>query len=635
MNRFPLEPLGFLKWIVLSLVVVLTLQTFNIQVLNREVYQKKTMSLVTRSKNIYAERGQIMDRNGVVLADNFRDTANKALDYSRVFLQGKLASQVIGKLDFNGHGVMGVERVFDERLSGNEGFRVSVQDAHRREVYSRSENLAEAVPGKNLVLTIDKNMQELVEKGLKDGVMKYSATSASAVVVDPYTGEILAMASYPTFDPNSKTQGIGRVAKNEIVSMSYEPGSTFKVVTAAAALENNVVDPEKVFANEGKSWSWNPRSAPIRDSHVYGDMNMTQAMVQSSNIVFAKIANEVGADKLYRMARNFGLGMKTSENFYGEESGKLYQPYELTRDDRTLKTMGYGHALLVTPMQMVMVYSTIANGGKLMEPMIVKEWRDANGEVVEKNEPVEVRRVISEVTAAKIRGMLSHVVNDSDGTAKQVRSKKIPDVIIGGKTGTAEKFNQKTGEYDSKLQVASFIGMVPVENARYVCLVLVDDPNSDKSYGHAGGVTAGPIFRNIVESIYYHPEISPLTHKLARVPAKNGCNVDFMGMTVAAAKKMAAEHGCPVEFKGEGGRVVSQRSDVLDSFGVVLNLGETSASKMPNLVGLSLKEALEVMGNIRMNVEFEGKGRVVSQSPKAETELTKGATCKLTLKEKG
>ena len=280
MNRFPLEPLGFLKWIVLSLVVVLTLQTFNIQVLNREVYQKKTMSLVTRSKNIYAERGQIMDRNGVVLADNFRDTANKALDYSRVFLQGKLASQVIGKLDFNGHGVMGVERVFDERLSGNEGFRVSVQDAHRREVYSRSENLAEAVPGKNLVLTIDKNMQELVEKGLKDGVTKYSATSASAVVVDPYTGEILAMASYPTFDPNSKTQGIGRVAKNEIVSMSYEPGSTFKVVTAAAALENNVVDPEKVFANEGKSWSWNPRSAPIRDSHVYGDMNMTQAMVR-------------------------------------------------------------------------------------------------------------------------------------------------------------------------------------------------------------------------------------------------------------------------------------------------------------------------------------------------------------------
>ena len=633
MNKFPLEPLGFLKWIVLSIVVVLTLQTFNIQVLNQKVYQAKTKSLVTRSKNIYAERGQIMDRNGVVLADNFRDTSNKALDYSRIFLQGRLASQIIGKLDFNGHGVMGVERVFDERLSGNEGFRVSVEDARRREVYSRSENVAEAIPGKNLVLTIDKNMQELVEKSLKDGVTEYNAASASAVVVDPYTGEILAMASYPSFDPNSKTQGIGRVAKNEIVSMSYEPGSTFKVITAAAAIENNVVDPERVFPNEGKSWSWNPKSKPIRDTHVYGDMDMAEAMVQSSNIVFAKIANEVGADKLYRMARNFGLGMKTSENFYGEESGKLYQPYELTRDDRTLKTMGFGHAVMVTPMQMVMVYATIANGGKLMEPMIVKEWRDANGNLVEKNEPVEVRRVISEVTAGKIRNMLNRVVNS--GTAKLVTSKKIPDVIFGGKTGTAEKFNQKTGEYDYNSQVASFIGLAPVENSRYVCMVLVDDPNADKGHGHAGGVTAGPIFRKIMEGIYYHPELSPLTHKLARVSGKNGCDVDFMGLSVAAAKKIASDRNCPVNFVGEGKRVVSQRSDVQDTFGLELMLGETVASRMPNLVGLSLKEALEVVGNIRMNVEFEGKGRVASQFPKADTELSKGTVCKLTLKERG
>jgi len=634
-NKFPLEPLGFLKWIVLSIVVVLTLQTFNIQVLNQKVYQAKTKSLVTRSKNIYAERGQILDRNGVVLADNFRDTANKALDYSRIFLQGKLASQIIGKLDFNGHGVMGVERVFDERLSGNEGFRVSVEDARRREVYSRSENVAEAVPGKNLVLTIDKNMQEVVEKSLKDGVIEYNAASASAVVVDPYTGEILAMASYPSFDPNSKTQGIGRVAKNEIVSMSYEPGSTFKVITAAAALENNVVDPERVFPNEGKVWKWNPKSPPIKDSHFYGDMNMTQAMVQSSNIVFAKIANEVGADKLYRMARNFGLGMKTSENFYGEESGKLYQPYELTRDDRTLKTMGFGHALLVTPIQMVMAYSAVANGGKLMEPMIVKEWRDADGNLVEKNEPVEVRRVISEVTAGKIRNMLGHVVNDSDGTAKRVPSKKIPDVLFGGKTGTAEKFNQKTGGYDENSGVASFIGLAPAENSRYVCLVLVDEPNADKRNGHAGGVTAGPIFRKIMERIYYHPELSPLTHKLARVSGKNGCDVDFMGLSVAAAKKIASDRNCPVTFAGEGKRVVSQRSDVQDTFGLELTLGEAVASRMPNLVGLSLKEALEVMGNIRMNVEFEGKGRVASQFPKADTELSKGTVCKLTLKERG
>lgn len=285
MNRFPLEPLGFIKWIVLSLVGVLVWQTFNIQVLNRDVYQAKTKNMVTHTKNIYAERGLIMDRNGIVLADNYRDTANKVLDYSRIFLQGKLASQIVGKLDFNGHGNMGLERVFDSRLSGNEGFRLSVQDARRREVYSRSENVAEAEPGKNLVLTIDRDMQEIIEEALKNGVAEYHAKSASAVVVDPYTGEILAMASYPTFDPNSKTQGIGRMAKNEIVALSYEPGSTFKVITAAAALENRSIPVDTVFSDEGRCWSWNPKSEKICDTHEYGDMDMAEAMVQSSNIV--------------------------------------------------------------------------------------------------------------------------------------------------------------------------------------------------------------------------------------------------------------------------------------------------------------------------------------------------------------
>lgn len=629
MNKFRLEPLAFLKWLVLSLVAVLMLQTFNIQVLNQSVYQSKTKDMVTKPKNIYAERGLIMDRNGVVLADNYRDTANKILEYSRIFLQGKLASQIVGKLDYNGRGNMGMERIFDTRLRGVKGFRLSVQDVRRREIYSRSEDVAKAEPGKNLVLTIDRNMQEIVENALKDGVAEFKATSASAVVVDPYTGEILAMASYPSFDPNSKTQGVGRMAKNEIVSMSYEPGSTFKVITAAAALEDGIVDPEKVFPDEGKCWQWNPRSEKICDTHVYGDMDMSEAMVQSSNIVFGKIADEVGADKLYRMARNFGFGMKTSEYFYGEESGRILQPYELSRDDRTLKTMGFGHAVMVTPIQMVMAYSAVANGGKLMEPMIVKEWRDASGNLVEKSEPVEVRRVISESTAAKIRGMLNRVVNS--GTAKKVVSKKLEDVVFGGKTGTAEKYNQETGKYDRNSQVASFIGLSPVEDTRYVCLVLVDDPQGK----HVGGLTAGPIFRRIMEGIYYHPKLSPLTYKLAQVKTENACDIDLVGVQVDAAKKLSSERNCPIVTEGAGDRVIGQRRDLTDSLGVVLILGESQASKMPDLQGLSLKDALELLGNIRANVEFTGKGRVVAQSPKANEVLNKGTVCKLTLKEKG
>ena len=632
MNIVNMDALSVGKLLVLGLIGVLGWQTFNIQVMNREVYQAKTKSTVTVTKNIYAERGEILDRNGVVLATNLRDTG-KAEDYSRIFLQGKLASQIVGKVGYDGMGSMGMERIFDLRLRGNEGFRVGIQDARKKEIYGRSENVAEAKPGKNLVLTIDRNMQELVEKALKDGVNEFSAASASAVVVDPYTGEILAMASYPTFDPNSKKQGVGRMAKNDIVAMSYEPGSTFKVITAAAALENDVIPEDTVFANEGKCWSWNPKSDRICDTHVYGDMDMAEAMVQSSNIVYAKVADKVGAEKLYRMARNFGFGMKTSENFYGEESGRLYMPYELTKDDRTLKTMGFGHAVSVTPIQMVMAYSAVANGGNLMEPMIVKEWRDADGNLVEKKSPVTVRRVISEKTAASIRKMLNRVVNS--GTAKRVASKKIPDVIFGGKTGTAEKYNQETGKYDREHQVASFIGLAPVEDVRYVCLVLVDDPNADKLYGHTGGATAGPIFRRIMESIYYHPDLSPASHALELVRPNSPCKGDYVGMKADAASAIAKSRNCPVSFEGEGSRVVSVRRDKADSLSLVLKLGDIDASTMPNLKGLSLKDALEIAGNIRMNVEYTGMGRVVSQTPKVGETLRKGQICKLTLKEKG
>ncbi|SOE79059.1 cell division protein FtsI (penicillin-binding protein 3)/stage V sporulation protein D (sporulation-specific penicillin-binding protein) [Fibrobacter sp. UWT3] len=620
-NKVQIEPLAFIKWLLMSLIAILAWQTINIQVVNREVYQTQTESMVVSTKNVHADRGRILDRNGNVFADNVSDSAN---NYSRLFLQGKLASQLIGKVGHDGKGSMGLELTFDEKLRGVSGLRVGVKD-----LYTRSREVAKAEPGMSLVLTIDKNIQEIVERELKDGVEEFDAKSASAVVVEPYTGEILAMASYPTFDPNSKTQGVGRMSKNDIVSMSYEPGSTFKVITAAAAIENKVVDPARIYENEGKCWKWNPKSEKICDTHIYGDMDMSEAMVQSSNIVFAKIADEVGADKLYHMARSFGFGMPTSEFFAGEENGRLLKPYELKRDDRTLKTMGFGHAVSVTPIQMAMAYAAVANGGVLMEPMIVREWRDAQDSVVEKRAPTPVRRVISESTASTIRSMLYRVVNS--GTAKKVVSKKIPDVLFGGKTGTAEKFNQETQKYDRDHQVASFIGLAPVEDTRYVCLVLVDDPQGK----HVGGLTAGPIFRRIMEGIYYNPETSPLSHNLAQVKPQNPCDVEFMGLTVDGAKKLADDKGCKVTFVGEGNRVMSQNVDGTGDAGIVLSLGNVSASRMPDLNGLSLRDAMEIMGNIRVNVEYEGKGRVVAQSPKPEEELRKGTICKLTLKERG
>jgi cell division protein FtsI (penicillin-binding protein 3)/stage V sporulation protein D (sporulation-specific penicillin-binding protein) len=623
-----------------ALWALLLARTFQIQILEEEKYSE-IANLRARDRVIRkAPRGRILDRNGFVLAQSIQEkNKDGKLETKRIYPQGVLASQLVGQVGKDGQGIYGLEVQFDERFRGTDGWQTRVLNVDRQIQAGRKMEGRDPIPGEDLVLTIDRNMQEVVEKALKDGVETFLAESGSAIVMDPYTGEILAMASYPTFDPNSKKQGVGRMAKNDIVAMSYEPGSTFKVITAAAALENNIVSPEKVFANEGKCWDWwknNPKirvDKPICDTHIYGDMDMEEAMVQSSNIVFAKIADEVGAEKLYRMARNFGFGMKTSENLYGEESGRLYMPYELTRDERTLKTMGFGHAVSVTPIQMVMAYAAVANGGTLMEPMIVKEWRDADGKLVEKKEPVKVRRVISERTAASIRKMLNRVVNS--GTAKRVASKKIPDVLFGGKTGTAEKYNQETGKYDREHQVASFIGLAPVEDVRYVCMVLVDDPNADKLYGHTGGATAGPIFRRIMEGIYYHPTLSPASHELALVSENSPCKGDYVGLHVDAAKMHAQSRHCSVTFEGEGNRVISSRRDKSDSLSLVLTLGTIEASKMPDLKGLSLKDALEIAGNIRMNVEYSGVGRVVSQSPKVGETLHKGQICKITLKEKG
>jgi cell division protein FtsI (penicillin-binding protein 3)/stage V sporulation protein D (sporulation-specific penicillin-binding protein) len=225
--------------------------------------------------------------------------------------------------------------------------------------------------------------------------------------------------------------------------------------------------------------------------------------------------------------------------------------------------------------------------------------------------------------------MLNRVVNS--GTAKMVASKKMPDVIFGGKTGTAEKYNQETGKYDRDHQVASFIGLAPIEDARYVCMVLVDDPQAK----HVGGLTAGPIFRRIMEGVYYHPQLSPTSHALALVNMDSPCKDDYVGMMAESAKSFAAMKKCAVSFEGEGNRVVSARRAMEDSVGMILTLGSVGAGKMPDLKGLSLKDALEIAGSIRMNVEYSGMGRVVSQTPKVGEELRKGQVCKLLLKEKG
>ena len=624
--------LSRMSWVILLTIAiwfVMLGRTFQIQVIDSDKYTK-IANMHARDRAIRkAPRGRILDRNGRIFAQSIQERVGESnrTEDRRIFPQGVLASQLIGQVGRDGQGLFGLEFLFEDKFRGTDGWQMRILNSKRHVQAGRIQDGADPIPGKDLVLTIDRDIQEIVEKALKDGVETYHAESGSAVVVDPYTGEILAMASYPTFDPNAPISAASRAKRNDIVTLAYEPGSTFKAITAATAIETHSVNPETIFS--GEKGAWNAGNGIIihddgRRDH--GDHNMTGAMAVSSNIIFAKIADSIGDKKFYSYVRDFGFGSKTAIELPGEESGLLKPPH--TWSGRTGKTMGYGHEILVTPIQMVMSYCAIANCGILYQPTIVKAWSSLEGDTLELQKPIQVRRVISEKTAARVRSMLREVVEI--GTGKRVNSQKLSGIAFGGKTGTAEKYNKELRRYDHTRQVASFIGLAPAENPRYVCMVLMDDPKGQTS----GGATSGPIFRKIMEGIYYGPSISPLPYNLANVSVHENCNVEFVGLPRTEAKNQAESRKCPVTFEGEGSTVIASEYDFENS-GRKLRLGTLNVQKMPNLAGLTLRDALEQIGELSGSIEYEGVGRVKKQYPAPDAVIKRGEKFKLILSEKG
>lgn len=620
-----------LSWIIvifMAVWIVLLCRTFQIQILQREKYTE-IANLQARDRVIKkAPRGRILDRNGKVLAQSIQEkNGDGKLETRRIYPQGVLASQLIGQVGRDGQGLFGLEYLYENRFRGTDGWQSRILNRDRQIQAGRKMEGREPIPGEDLYLTIDRDIQEIVEKALKEGVEEFRAKSGSAVIVDPQTGEVLAMASYPTFDPNAPVSAATRAKRNDIISLVFEPGSTFKLVTAATAIETKSVHSGTVFSGEKGKWNAG-NGITIHDDggRDHGDHDMTGAMAVSSNIIFAKIADSIGDKKFYRYMRSFGFGTKTQIELPGEESGYLKPVNKWS--GRSGKTMGYGHEISVTAMQMVMAFCTIANGGDLMQPTLVKKWGNFDGKILEENRPVKVRNVVSKETAAQVRRMLREVVEK--GTGKQVNSQKLPDIAFGGKTGTAEKYNASIGKYDKTKQVASFIGLAPAENPRYVCMVFVDEPEVKT----AGGATSGPIFRKIMEGIYFLPAVSPRPYNLKSITMNDRCNTEFVGLSRNAAKVLADSLNCEVTFAGEGITVVASERD-FETMGRTLHLGTLERQKMPDLKGLSLRDALVQLGKLSGTVEYEGVGRVKKQTPKANAEIKHGEKFNLVLSENG
>lgn len=413
----------------------------------------------------------------------------------RSYPNGEMLCHVLGYVDHSGQGIDGIEKIFDTELAGQEGFRLIEHDRKGLEimVYRGQEQLPQQ--GSDIRLTIDMGLQAIVEKEVEEAWKTYNPAGATAILADPKTGEILALACRPNFDPNKFNEANQDDMRNRAITDMYEPGSTFKIVVAAAALNEKIVDEKTRIYCENGLFQYGGKT--IKDHHKAGDMGVEEILQFSSNIGSAKISLRMKNEEYYGYVRRFGFGEKSGIPLHGEISGRVNPPH---RWDMLTKTrMAFGQSISVTPIQMVMGMSVIANGGKLMKPRLV--LNKGEGTAVQQDEPI--REVISEKTAKFVSSALEKVVSQQ-GTAPQAQ---VNGYTVAGKTGTAQKISPQGGYLEGRF-IVSFAGYLPAENPKLMGLVIVDDAKIGSAANY-GGLIAAPIFSKIASRAVRYLDLPP------------------------------------------------------------------------------------------------------------------------------
>ena len=488
----------------------------------------------------------------------------------RYYPQGQLAGHVIGFVGRDSQALEGVELHYDAYLRGEGGSSRVERDALGRRVLVQGVEELRLPPGSDIQLTLDTAIQHLAEKELEAVAAKYRAKGGIAVVVEPLTGEILALANYPSFNPNNFTAQAPQQRRNRAVTDSFEPGSTFKAILAAAALEEGVVNQDDLFFCENGKYSF--AGKVIHDSHEYGWLSFSKIMQHSSNIGVTKVAEKLNKQRYFKYIEKFGFGRPTGIDLPGEPPGLVRPVDKWAPID--LATHSFGQGISVTPVQLAMAYAAIANGGILMRPFVVRRAFRPDGQVLWENQSRVVRRVVSEKTARLVTDMLKGVV-DGGGTGVMAA---VEGFEVAGKTGTAQKADPARGGYAAKKRVASFVGFAPADDPRLVMLVIIDEPEVNVS----GGVVAAPAFRAIAAGALRRLGVSPDKVESKALPISRD-NV------VAQVERK----GGPVGQRGDG------------------------AAEVPDFVGLSLREAVAKAGELRLRIELRGRGYVIKQSPAA------------------
>jgi cell division protein FtsI (penicillin-binding protein 3) len=507
----------------------------------------------------------------------------------RVYPHGQLAAHVLGFVGTDAQGLAGLERRFDKEIRG-QSLRIAVdRDARGRE-FLRTGMADAPTQGARVELTLDSEIQALTERELAAGVTGAKAGAGAAVVLDPMTGEVLSLANYPTFNPNDRTDWANPRHKdrtrNRVLTDPYEPGSTFKAVLAAGALEAGLVKPtERFFCENG---AWRVGKWTVHDSHPHGWLSFAEVIQFSSNIGAAKVGDRFGRERYGSWLHSFGFGQRTGVELPDESPGIMRDEKSWARID--VLTQSFGQGISVTPMQMAVAYAAIANGGRLMRPFIVRRITGPSGDVTLEHEPTAVRRVMSPRTAQVTTELLRRVVEEKGGTGSRAR---LDDFTVAGKTGTAQKVDPRTRAYSSK-RIGSFVGFVPADHPRAVILVLIDEPRTS-SYG---GVVAAPVFRNIASGVMQALHVTP---ERAPGPGPNETRVQqakAKGKAPAAKEKLArAEPPKPPVA------AVPPADDA------------AAVPGTPSYLGLSLREALTRAHAAGWTVAVRGTGWVAEQYP--------------------
>jgi cell division protein FtsI (penicillin-binding protein 3) len=530
----------------------------------------------------------------------------------RHYPNGQLAAHVLGFVGLDEVGLAGIELSYDERIHGESGKFTIDTDAHGRP-YSSLE--AQARPGETVVLTIDRLIQHTTEKALFNAVEKSRAKSGTAIVLDPRTGEILALASAPTFDPNNRSVTNEQARMNQALQNIYEPGSTFKIIAYSAAIEEGLAKPtDKIDCQMG---AITVAGRVVHDHHAFGSLTLTEALAKSSNVAAIKLGLRVGNDSMFDYMTRFGFGCKTGVELQGETDGLLrkvnkWQP-------SSMGSLAIGQEIGVTPLQMAAAFGTLANDGLRISPHLVKEVRAADDTVVYRASP-EQRRVVSAQTAQTLRGMLEEVT--LNGTAKQAQ---LDGYTAAGKTGTAQKIDPKTRAYSKTKFIGSFVGFAPAENPAVVIIVVIDEPVG----GYHGGEVAAPVFREIAEQILPALNVTP-DSKLKTSPqpgllARFSLNAEAVARLREEQSRERAERDATLpkveEMNGQAG--MSK---------IVYTAATKHGALMPDLRGRSVRDAARVCEQLGLQLEARGEGRALYQSPAAGVEVENGQIVRIEFK---